>query len=557
MILMRRLGALKLQPPMGVIMITAEFSKRMAWTVRWMLAAALCLSAGTAAAQSDRPNILVIWGDDVGITNISAYSHGLMGYQTPNIDRIASEGALFTDYYAEQSCTAGRASFITGQIPFRVGLSKVGMPGAKSGISDQDPTLAELLKNFGYTSGQFGKNHLGDRNEFLPTVHGFDEYAGVLYHLNALEEPENVDYPKDPEFFARFGPRDAIHTWATDEHDATEDPRFGVVGKQRIESIGQVTVERMKTYDDETIAQSLEFIRGAVASDQPFFVWHNTTRTHSFTHLRPEYEAMVPEIGFMGAAMTEFDNGIGVLLDELDELGITDNTIVIISSDNGAMQFAWPDGGTSPFFSEKATTWEGGFRVPAVVRWPGVVEPGTVINDIFHHMDWIPTFMAAVGEPDIKEKLLSGYTANDKTFKVHLDGYNQLDLLRGEGPGNRTEIHYISDDGDYAAFRYNRWKITFLSQERYGIDVWDAPYVAHRFPFITDLRADPFERALQRGNSFNYDEWHFRRSYLLVPAQVFVGQFLASFEEFPPRSAPASFSVGDALKNLETASQGK
>ncbi len=513
--------------------------------------------ASVAVAQTARPNIVVIWGDDVGITNISAYSHGLMGYQTPNIDRIAEEGAMFTDYYAEQSCTAGRASFITGQIPFRVGLSKVGMPGAKSGISDEDPTLAELLKNHGYTSGQFGKNHLGDRNEFLPTVHGFDEYAGVLYHLNALEEPENIDYPQDPEFFARFGPRDAIHTWATDEHDPTEDPRFGVVGKQRIESIGQVTIERMKTYDDETIAQTLDFMRRAVDADQPFFIWHNTTRTHSFTHLRPEYEAMVPDKGFMGAAMTEFDDGIGVVLDELDKLGIAENTIVIISSDNGAMQFAWPDGGTSPFFSEKATTWEGGFRVPAVVRWPGVIEPGTVINDIFHHMDWIPTLMASLGEPDLVEKLKEGYSANDKTFKVHLDGYNQFDLLKGDGPGNRTEIHYISDDGDYAAFRYNRWKITFLSQEQKGIDVWDAPYVAHRFPFITDLRADPYERALQRGASFNYDEWHFRRSYLLVPAQVFVGQFLASFEEYPPRSAPASFSVGDALKSLETASQGQ
>ena len=521
-------------------------------------------AAGTVHAQTDRPNILVIWGDDVGITNISAYSHGLMGYQTPNIDRIAREGALFTDYYAEQSCTAGRASFITGQLPFRVGLSKVGMPGARQGISDEDPTLAELLKNFGYTSGQFGKNHLGDRNEYLPTVHGFDEYAGVLYHLNALEEPENIDYPKDPEFFNRFGPRDAIHTWATDEHDPTEDPRFGVVGKQRIESLGQVTIERMKTYDDETLAQSLDFMRRAVDADQPFFIWHNTTRTHSFTHLRPEYEAMVPEIGFMGAAMTEFDNGIGVLLDELDKLGIADNTIVVISSDNGAMQFAWPDGGTTPFRNEKATTWEGGFRVPAVVRWPGVVEPGTVINDIFHHMDWVPTFLAALGEPDIKGKLLQGYEANDKTFKVHLDGYNQLDLLRGEGPGNRREIHYISDDGDYAAFRYDKWKISFLTQSAVGIDVWDAPYTAHRFPALTDLRADPFERAYGRGDragagtaSFNYDEWHFRRGYLLVPAQVFVGQFLASFEEFPPRSAPASFSVGDALKKLESASQGQ
>ena len=525
--------------------------------------ATLCLLPSTAhaqrgkSAQGQRPNILVIWGDDVGITNISAYSRGLMGYKTPNIDRIAAEGALFTDYYAEQSCTAGRASFITGQLPFRVGLSKVGMPGAKQGISAEDPTIAELLKSHGYVSGQFGKNHLGDRNEYLPTVHGFDEYAGVLYHLNALEEPENVDYPKDPEFFAKFGPRDAIHTWATDKHDPTEDPRFGVVGKQRIKSLGQVTKKRMETYDDETIAQTLDFMNRAVKAERPFFLWHNTTRTHAFTHLRPKYADMVPEKGFMGAAMTEFDDGIGVLLKELDDLGITENTIVVISSDNGAMEFSWPDGGTTPFRSEKATAWEGGFRVPAVVRWPGVIKPGSVINDIFHHMDWMPTLLAAAGEPDIKEKLLTGHEAAGKTFKVHLDGYNQLPMLMGEAPGARQEIHYITDDGDYAAFRYNKWKITFLSQEQNGMDVWDAPYVAHRFPRITDLRADPFEKASVRNASFTWQQWQFRRGYLLVPAQTFVGGFLASFEEYPPRGKPASFSVGDALSKLQTASQGK
>lgn len=522
-----------------------------------VLSMILTVFASTVFAQKDRPNILVIWGDDVGITNISAYSHGLMGYQTPNIDRIANEGAMFTDYYAEQSCTAGRSSFITGQIPFRVGLSKVGMPGAKQGLSDKDPTLAELLKNFGYTSGQFGKNHLGDRNEYLPTVHGFDEYAGVLYHLNALEEPENVDYPKDPEFFAKFGPRDAIHTWATDKHDPTEDPRFGVVGKQRIESIGQVTKKRMETYDDETIAQSLDFMKRAVKDDKPFFIWHNTTRTHAFTHLRPKYADMVSEKGLMGAAMTEFDDGIGILLKELDDLGITENTIVIISSDNGAMQFSWPDAGTTPFGGEKATTWEGGFRVPAVVRWPGVIEPGTMINDIFHHMDWIPTLMAAVGEPNVKEKLLTGYEADGKNFKVHLDGYNQFPLLKGEGPGTRHEIHYISDDGDYAAFRYDRWKISFLTQEQNGFDVWDAPYTYHRAPRIVDLRADPYEFAQRNNASWEWQEWMFKRIYLLVPAGAFVGKFVASFEEFPPRSKPASFSVGDALKMIETAPHGK
>ncbi len=527
-------------------------------SIRWMILVFFVglFLADQATAQSDKPNIVVIWGDDVGITNISAYSHGLMGYQTPNIDRIAKEGALFTDYYAEQSCTAGRSSFITGQIPFRVGLSKVGMPGAKSGISEKDPTIAELLKPHGYVSGQFGKNHLGDRNEYLPTVHGFDEYAGVLYHLNALEEPENINYPKDPAFFAKFGPRDAIHTWATDKHDPTEDPRFGVVGKQKIESMGQVTKKRMETYDDETIAQSIDFIKRAVKADKPFFLWHNTTRTHAFTHLRPKYAAMITEKGFMGAAMTEFDDGIGVLLKELDDLGITENTIVIISSDNGAMQFSWPDAGTSPFHSEKATTWEGGFRVPAVVRWPGVIEPGTVINDIFHHMDWMPTFLAEAGEPGIKEKLLKGHKASGKTYNVHLDGYDQTALLKGEGPGARKEIHYISDDGDYAAFRYDKWKISFLTQEAKGQDVWDAMYTPHRFPRIIDLRADPFEHAPQLNATMYWQDWQFRRSFLLVPAQGFVGDLIKSFVEFPPRNKPASFSVGDALKSLEVAGKG-
>lgn len=516
----------------------------------------LILFTSSVFAQKDKPNILVIWGDDVGQSNISAYTMGLMGYKTPNIDRIAKEGALFTDYYAEQSCTAGRASFITGQIPFRVGLSKVGMPGAKSGLSDEDPTLAQLLKNYGYTSGQFGKNHLGDRNEYLPTVHGFDEYAGVLYHLNALEEPENIDYPKDPEFFATYGPRDAIHTWATDTDDPTEDPRFGKVGKQRIESLGQVTKKRMETYDDETIEQTVDFMQRAVKDKKPFFVWHNTTRTHSFTHLRKKYMDMVPEIGFMGAAMTEFDDGIGVILKELENLGIEKNTIVIISTDNGAMKFSWPDGGSSPFQGEKATTWEAGFRVPAVVRWPGVIEPGTVINDIFHHLDWIPTLLATLGEPQVKEKLLTGYKADGRTFKVHLDGYNQLPLLKGEAPGARKEIHYISDDGDYCAFRYNKWKISFLTQNYNGMGVWDEMYTAHRMPRICNLREDPYEHAQVNGASFTWQQWAFRRAFLFVPAQKFVGDFLASFQEYPPRGKPASFSVGDALNSLSTAPQG-
>jgi len=512
--------------------------------------AAFVLSFGVAHAAGDQPNILIIMGDDVGITNISAYSRGLMGYQTPNIDRIAEEGALFTDYYGEQSCTAGRAAFITGQSPFRVGLTKVGMPGAKQGISDEDPTLATLLKDQGYVSGQFGKNHLGDRNEYLPTVHGFDEYAGVLYHLNALEEPENVDYPKDPEFFANYGPRDSIHTWATDEFDKTEDPRFGVVGKQRIESTGQVTIERMKTYDDETLAQSIDFMSRAVKDNKPFFVWHNTTRTHTFTHLRPKYADMIPEKGLMGAAMTELDDTVGALLKELEDLGIADNTIVIFTSDNGAMQFSWPDGATSPFQGQKATTWEAGVRVPAMIRWPGVVEADTVINDLFAHGDWLPTLMNAAGVPEIGAKLLKGYRAAGKTYKVHLDGYDQTNLLRGDGQGARKEFHYITDDGDYAAFRFEKWKITFLTQECNGFDVWDCEYTLHRAPRITNLRSDPYEFAQQANASWNYQEWTFRRGYIYVPAQKYVGAFVKSFIEFPPRGLPASFSVGDALKNI-------
>jgi len=515
-----------------------------------LVIAVLSLLAVPAALAASKPNILVIMGDDIGITNISAYSHGIMGYQTPNIDQLAKDGAMMTDYYGEQSCTAGRAAFITGQSPFRVGMTKVGMPGAKQGISDKDPTLAQLLKPLGYTSGQFGKNHLGDRNEFLPTVHGFDEYAGVLYHLNALEEPENVDYPKDPEFFEKFGPRNVIHTWATDKVDKTEDPRFGVVGKQKIKDLKRMTIERMKTYDDETLKQSIDFMNKAVKDGKPFFLWHNTTRTHTFTHLRKKYADMIPEKGLMGAAMTEFDDTVGALNKTLEDLGVADNTIVILLSDNGAMKFSWPDGATSPYQGEKATTWEAGVRVPALIKWPGVVKPGTVINDIMAHNDWVPTLMAAAGEPGIKEKLLKGHKAGGKSYKVHLDGYDQTAVLKGEGPGARKEFHYISDDGDYAAFRYGPWKIQFLTQECVGFSVWDCEYKAHRAPRIVNLRQDPFEHAVRPGQSWNYDEWMFRRAYLFVPAQGIVGKFVMSFKDYPPRGLPASFSVGDALKKI-------
>jgi arylsulfatase A-like enzyme len=427
------------------------------------------------------------------------------------------------------------------------------MPGAKQGLSYEDPTLAELLKPLGYVSGQFGKNHLGDRNEYLPTVHGFDEYAGVLYHLNAFEEPENIDYPKDPAFFAKFGPRDVIQTWATDKDDPTVDPRFGKVGKQKIKSLGRLTTERMKTYDDETLAQSIKFMKQAVKDDKPFFVWYNSTRTHIYTHLRKKYEDMIPEKGLMGAAMTELDDEVGTLLKELKDLGIDDNTIVVFTADNGGMKFGWPDAQTSPFMGDKDTTWEAGVRVPALVRWPGVVKPGTVFNGIFGHNDWVPTFMAAAGEPDIKAKLLKGHKAgNNKTYKVHLDGYNQTEFLSGKGPSARNEFHYITDDGDYAAVRVGKFKMSFLTQDCVGQDVWDCSYKAHRFPRITDLRADPYEHAQQFGATSGWQDWAFRRIFLLVPAQGVVGKYVQSYKDFPPRGTPASFSVGDALKMMET-----
>ena len=509
--------------------------------------------AATKPKQSSKPNILVIWGDDIGETNMSAYSRGLMGYKTPNIDRIANEGALFTDYYAEQSCTAGRAAFITGQLPFRTGLTKVGLPGAKQGLFDEDPTIAELLKNHGYATAQFGKNHLGDRNEYLPTVHGFDEFFGNLYHLNAEEEPENVDYPKNPEFHKRFGPRGVLHSWATDKFDKTDEPRWGKVGKQKIKDTGPLTKKRMETVDEEFLEASLDFIDKAHKDKKPFFVWYNATRMHVYTHLRKKYADMVGEKGFYGAGMTQLDDITGALLNKLDELGIADNTIVIFSTDNGAEVFSWPDGGTTPFRGEKNTTWEGGFRVPCVVRWPGVIKPGTVINDIFSHQDWLPTLMAAVGEPDIKEKLLKGHKANGKKFKVHLDGYDQTALLKGEGPGKRKEIFYITDDGDLSAIRYNKWKVVFLAQRAEGFAVWREPLTPLRMPYIVNLRADPFERVLEDGQSYEYQKWFTERMYLFIPAQVFVAKFLETFQEFPPRQKPGKFSVSDALEKLQTA----
>jgi len=507
-------------------------------------------SARAQQAGAGKPNILVIFGDDIGYWNVSAYNRGMMGYRTPNIDRIAKEGAIFTDLYAQQSCTAGRAAFITGQSCFRTGLLKVGLPGAKEGLSDNDPTLAELLKPQGYATGQFGKNHVGDRNEFLPTVHGFDEFFGNLYHLNAEEEPENVDYPKNPEFRAKFGPRGVLHTFATDTDDPTEDGRFGRVGKQKIEDTGPLTRKRMETVDEEFLAAATAFIDKNAKANKPFFCWFNSTRMHIHTHLKPESEGKTG-LGIEADGMVEHDGMVGRLLKQLDDLGIADNTIVLWTTDNGAEEFSWPDGGTTPFRGEKNANWEGGYRAPGVIRWPGVVKPGTEINEIVSHEDWVPTFVAAAGEPDIARKLLTGYDAAGKTFKVHLDGYDQRTLLAGAGPGARKEYFFWTDDGNLAALRYERWKVVFMEQRAHGLDVWQDPLVTLRLPKIFDLRADPFEMADH--DSGEYERWRVDRTYLLVPAQALVAEHLKTYVDFPPRQKPGSFSLDQVLAKLQEA----
>jgi arylsulfatase A-like enzyme len=505
-----------------------------------------------------RPNILVIFGDDIGMWNISAYSRGMMGYHTPNIDRIAKEGAIFTDLYAQQSCTAGRAAFITGQSCFRTGLLKVGLPGASLGLSDRDPTLADLLKPMAYATAQFGKNHLGDRNEFLPTVHGFDEFFGNLYHLNAEEEPENPDYPKAPEypnFFNRYGPRGVLHCFSTNVDDPTDDPRFGKVGKQKIEDTGRLTIKRMETVDEEFLGAAMGFIDKNSRANTPFFCWFNSTRMHINTHLKPASKDKTG-LGVEADGMVEHDGMVGQLLKQLDDLGIADNTIVLYTTDNGAEVFSWPDGGTTPFKGEKNASWEGGYRVPGMIRWPGVVKPGTEINDLVSHEDWVPTLVAAAGEPDVTKKLLAGYQAAGKTFTVHLDGYDQRDLLAGTGPGKRKEFFYWTDDGDLAALRYKEWKLLFLEQRAIGLNVWQDPLVPLRFPKLMNLRSDPFERA--ESDSGNYDGWRVQHAFLIVPAQDVVGQHLQTYAAFPPRQKPGSFNLDEVMKKLADAgSSGK
>ncbi len=497
-------------------------------------AAAFFLTASLASAEDAKPNILVIWGDDIGLTNVSAYGRGIVGYQTPNIDRIAKEGLLFTDYYGEQSCTAGRASFITGQSVFRTGLSKVGLPGAEVGMQEEDPTIAGLLKTAGYVTGQFGKNHLGDRDEHLPSNHGFDQFFGNLYHLNAEEEPENEDYPKDPEFRKRFGPRGVIKSSA----DGT------------IEDTGPLTKKRMETVDDETVAAAIAFIEEANAKGEPFFVWWNGTRMHFRTHVKEALDGISGQDEYSDG-MVEHDMHVGQLLDTLDRLGIADDTLVFYSTDNGPHMNTWPDAATTPFRGEKNTNWEGGWRVPALVRWPGQVKPGTISNAIFHHMDWLPTFLAAAGEPDIKARLAKGgVEAIGRSYKVHLDGYNMLPLLTGKSEEDpRKEIFYFSDDGDLTALRYNDWKLIFMEQKaEHGFRAWMEPFTALRVPLILHLRRDPYERAVY---SNSYYDWLIDRAYVLVPAQTYVAKFLATFQEFPPRQKAASFSLDQVMEKME------
>ena len=501
-------------------------------------------AAPTAApAAGSKPNILFIMGDDIGWFNVSAYTMGVMGYRTPNIDRIGREGAVFTDWYGQQSCTAGRAAFITGQTPIRTGLTKVGLPGAELGLGPLDPSVADVLKTYGYATGQFGKNHLGDRDEHLPTAHGFDEFFGNLYHLNAEEEPENPDYPKDPEFRKRFGPRGVLHSFAD--------------GK--IENTGPLTTKRMETIDTEFLAAAKDFINRQHRANKPWFCYFNSTRMHIFTHLKKESEGKTG-LGVYPDGMVEHDGMVGELLKLVDDLGVANNTIVVYTTDNGAEVFTWPDGGTTPFKGEKATNWEGGFRVPCLIKWPGVIQPGTIINDLCAHEDFIPTFAAANGDTDLVERTKKGATLNGKTFKVHLDGFNLMPFLKGDAKeAPRKEFLYWSDDGDLMALRVQNWKVSFMEQHpevdpKTPLGVWQGTFLKLRAPMLDNVRSDPFERG---PSSMLYGDWHAHRAFLLVPAQAIVARYIESFKDFPPRAKAASFTVSDVMEKISVGNPGK
>jgi len=518
------------------------------------LALGLALIASAAQAADKKPNIVIIWGDDIGQTDVSAYSMGLMGFKTPNIDRVAKEGVMFTDFYAEQSCTAGRSSFITGQCGFRTGNTKVGLPGAAQGLQARDVTIAQLLKAQGYATGQFGKNHLGDRNEHLPTMHGFDEFYGALYHLNASEEPELPDYPKAadfPNFLNKFGPRGVLDCKATDKDDPTVDPRFGKVGKQTIKDVGPLTKKRMETVDDDFAERSVDFLKRQHAAGKPVFLWVNFTHMHFRTHTKPE------SIGQSGRwqspyhdTMIDHDKNVGEVLKALDDLGMADNTIVMYSTDNGPHMNSWPDGAMTPFRNEKNSNWEGAYRVPCMIKWPDHIKPGTVENGIVSHLDWMPTLLAAAGVPDVKEQLLKGMKVGDTTYKVHLDGYNMLPLLTGQTTKSpREEFFYFNDDGDLVALRYDNWKMVFAEQRAPGtLRIWAEPFTTLRVPKIFNLRMDPYERADITSNT--YYDWLIDHVFVLVPAQEVVGNFLATFKEFPPSQKSGSFSVDQVLEKL-------
>ena len=502
----------------------------------------LTLFAGSPQAAPDRPNVLVIWGDDVGYDNVSAYNLGMMGYKTPNIDRIAREGALFTDAYAEQTCTAGRSAFILGQSPFRTGLLTIGMPGSDHGIPDWAPTIGDVLKQQGYRTGQFGKNHLGDRDEHLPTNHGFDEFFGNLYHLNAEEEPEGYYYPKDPEFHKNFGPRGVIRASADG----------------RVEDTGPLTRKRMETADEEFLGAALKFIDKSHGDGKPFFVWMNTTRMHVWTHLKPEYQGKTG-IGLYPDGMVEHDDHVGILLDKLDELGIAENTIVVYSTDNGAEPWTWPDGGQTRFRGAKSNNWEGGHRVPLMVRWPGTVEPGTIYNDIISHLDWMPTLAAAAGEPDLVAKMKKGYRAGKETWKVHLDGHNFVPYFKGEASaGPRESYLYWGMDGALNAVRWRDFKAHFNFQVGPANPFKGSHMVTPNAPLIFNLRADPFERA--QTDSGAWENFAIDQMWLFVPLQQVIGAFVATIPEYPFQmgsSLSASninydmFRRADAMQRLE------
>ena len=506
--------------------------------------------------QQKKPNILVIWGDDIGTWNISHNNRGMMGYKTPNIDRIAKEGIAFTDYYAQQSCTAGRAAFISGSVPVRSGMTKVGLPGAPNGWQKTDVTMATVLKGQGYKTGQFGKNHQGDLNEHLPTMHGFDEFLGNLYHLNAEEEPENEDYPRDmvlangKTFLETFGPRGVMHSWATNSEDSKVDQRFGKVGKQKIEDTGLLTKKRMETIDDETVPAAKDSIKRSISSGEPFFVWWNGTRMHFRTHVKKEHRGLSGQDEYSDG-MVEHDLHVGQLLDYLDELGIADNTILMYSTDNGPHYNTWPDAGTTPFRSEKNSNWEGAYRVPAFMRWPGHFPAGTTLNGIVSHEDWLTTFAAAAGDTTVKERLLKGTTINGRSYKNHLDGYNMLDYLSGKTDKSpRNEFWYVNDDGQVVAARYNDWKVVFLENRGQGFGVWREPFVELRVPLLFNLRRDPFEKAQHNANV--YEDWFLDRPFVITPIQTLAGKFLQSMVEYPPSQSPGSFNLSSIENKIKT-----